>query len=100
MTMTLINAIKQAHEALRPHLPVSPLQQSGSLSRTLGCSVLLKNEHLQPTGTNKIRGASIMIRFLGEEARRKGVTTAAGGGRGRAGARAGAGDGGPGAGYV
>src|SRR4051812_22829740 len=86
---TLINAIKQAHEALRPGVPVSPLQLSCSLSRTLGCSVLLKNEHLQPTGSFKIRGASNKIRILGEEARRKGVTTASSGNHGQAVALAG-----------
>jgi threonine dehydratase len=86
---TLINAIKQAHEALRPGVPVSPLQLSGTLSRTLGCSVLLKNEHLQPTGSFKIRGASNKIRILGEEARRKGVTTASSGNHGQAVALAG-----------
>ena len=86
---TLINAIKQAHEALRPGVPVSPLQLSGTLSRTLGCSVLLKNEHLQPTGSFKIRGASNKIRILGEEARRQGVTTASSGNHGQAVALAG-----------
>jgi len=86
---TLINAIKQAHEALRPGVPVSPLELSGSLSRTLGCSVLLKNEHLQPTGSFKIRGASNKIRILGEEARRQGVTTASSGNHGQAVALAG-----------
>jgi threonine dehydratase len=86
---TLINAIKQAHEALRPQVPVSPLQLSGPLSRMLGCSVLLKSEHLQPTGSFKIRGASNKIRILGEDARRKGVTTASSGNHGQAVALAG-----------
>lgn len=86
---TLIEAIKQAHEALRPGVPVSPLELSGTLSRTLGCSVLLKNEHLQPTGSFKIRGASNKIRILSEEARRKGVTTASSGNHGQAVALAG-----------
>lgn len=86
---TLMNAIKQAHESLRPQVPVSPLQLSGTLSRALGCSVLLKNEHLQPTGSFKIRGASNKIRILGEEARRKGVTTASSGNHGQAVALAG-----------
>src|SRR4051812_12443914 len=81
---TLMNAIKQAHEALRPGVPVSPLQLSGTLSRTLGCSVLLKNEHLQPTGSFKIRGATNKIRILGDEARRKGVNTASSGNHGQA----------------
>jgi len=81
---TLINAITQAHAALRPQVPVSPLQQSGPLSRALGCTVLLKNEHLMPTGSFKIRGASNKIRLLSEEARLKGVTTASSGNHGQA----------------
>jgi threonine dehydratase len=86
---TLIDAIKQAHAALRPQVPVSPLQLSGPLSRTLGCSVLLKNEHLQPTGSFKIRGATNKIRILGDEARHKGVITASSGNHGQAVALAG-----------
>jgi threonine dehydratase len=86
---TLFDAIQQAHTALRPQVPVSPLQLSGSLSRTLQCSVLLKNEHLQPTGSFKIRGATNKIRILGDEARRKGVNTASSGNHGQAVALAG-----------
>src|SRR6201992_2297011 len=86
---TLIKAIAEAHVAVRPDVPVSPLQLSGPLSRALGCSVLLKNEHLQPTGSFKIRGATNKLRILGEDARRKGVTTASSGNHGQAVALAG-----------
>jgi threonine dehydratase len=86
---SLINAITQAHAAIRPDVPVSALQLSGSLSKTLGCTVLLKNEHLQPTGSFKIRGATNKLRILGEDARRKGVTTASSGNHGQAVALAG-----------
>jgi threonine dehydratase len=86
---TLIEAITEAHVALRPQVPVSTLQLSGSLSRTLGCTVLFKNEHLQPTGSFKIRGASNKIRILDAEARRKGVNTASSGNHGQAVALAG-----------
>jgi threonine dehydratase len=86
---TLINAITAAHAAIRPQVPVSPLQLSGSLSRLLGCSVLLKNEHLQPTGSFKIRGATNKLRVLGEEVRSRGVTTASSGNHGQAVALAG-----------
>ncbi|MEA3180188.1 MAG: threonine dehydratase [Gammaproteobacteria bacterium] len=55
----------------------------------MGCSVLLKNEHLQPTGSFKIRGATNKIQILGEAARRTGVTTASTGNHGQAVARAG-----------
>ena len=83
----LVKAITQAHAALRPQVPVSPLQLSGTLSRALGCSVLLKNEHLQPTGSFKIRGASNKIRVLGNAP--NGVNTASSGNHGQAVALAG-----------
>jgi threonine dehydratase len=84
----LFDSIVQAHAAIRPQVPVSPLQLSGPLSARLGCEVLLKCEHLQPTGSFKIRGASNKIRLLGPEARRTGVTTASTGNHGQAVARA------------
>jgi threonine dehydratase len=75
--------------AVRPQVPVSPLQLSRPLSTDLGCSVLLKNEHLQPTGSFKIRGATNKIRILGTAAQRTGVTTASSGNHGQAVALAG-----------
>jgi threonine dehydratase len=89
VTAQLFDAIAQAHVAIRPQVPVSPLQPSGPLSAQLGCSVLLKNEHLQPTGTFKIRGATNKIRLLDANSRRAGVTTASTGNHGQAVARAG-----------
>lgn len=52
--------------------------------------MLLKCEHLQPTGSFKIRGATNKVRLLGEGARRAGVFTASTGNHGQAVARAGA----------
>jgi threonine dehydratase len=86
--MTLFESIEQAHAAIRPHVPVSPLQASNALSAALGCNVLLKNEHLQPTGSFKIRGATNKIRLLGTAARQAGVITASTGNHGQAVARA------------
>jgi threonine dehydratase len=86
---TLFDSISQAHVAVRPQVPVSPLQLSRPLSADLGCSVLLKNEHLQPTGSFKIRGATNKIRILGTAAQRTGVTTASSGNHGQAVALAG-----------
>ena len=45
----LFQRIVEAHKGLRPHVPVSPLEPSRALSEMLGCEVLLKCEHLQPT---------------------------------------------------
>jgi threonine dehydratase len=89
-TMPLFERIKRAHTAIRPQVPVTPLEHSRPLSNALGCEVLLKAEHLQPTGTFKIRGATNKIHLLGEDGRRTGVITASTGNHGKAVARAGA----------
>jgi threonine dehydratase len=88
--MSLFERIKRAHSVIRPQVPVSPLERSRPLSNTLGCEVLLKSEHLQPTGTFKIRGATNKIHVLADDARRTGVITASTGNHGQAVARAGA----------
>jgi threonine dehydratase len=87
--LNLFDAIARAHRSIRPQVPVSPLQSSGPLSTDFGCSVLLKSEHLQPTGSFKIRGATNKIRLLDANARRAGVITASTGNHGQAVARAG-----------
>jgi threonine dehydratase len=50
--------------------------------------VLLKCEHLQPTGSFKVRGAANKVRVLDEAARRAGVITASTGNHGQGVARA------------
>ena len=87
---TLFEMITAAHAAIRPAVPVTPLQKSGALSDRYGCDVLLKCEHLQPTGSFKVRGSANKIRLLGEAARRTGVITASTGNHGQGVARAGA----------
>ena len=81
--------IMAAHVALRPNVRVTPLDHSRTLSRMFGCEVFLKCEHVQPTGSFKIRGASNKIRVLGAPARQTGVITASTGNHGLATARAG-----------
>jgi len=87
---SLVERITQAHTAIRPRVPRTPLERSSLLSATLGCEVLLKSEHLQPTGSFKLRGATNKIRLLDEAARRQGVITASTGNHGQAVAHAGA----------
>jgi len=77
----LIARITQAYVA---RSGPTPLEYSSSLSSLLGCEVHLKCEHLQPTGSFKIRGASNKIRILSPEQRRHGVTTASTGNHGKA----------------
>jgi len=86
----LFDRIMAAHRAIRPQVPVTPLDRSTALSAALGCEVLLKAEHLQPTGSFKLRGATNKIQGLPEGERRKGVITASTGNHGQAAARAGA----------
>src|SRR6185437_14442429 len=90
MTGSLFERIRQPHAAIRPQVLVTPLERSSALSARLGCEVLLKCEHLQPTGSFKLRGATNKVRLLAEGARRAGVITASTGNHGQAVARAGA----------
>lgn len=85
----LLDRIMDAHRAIRPQVPVTPLDHSSALSATLGCEVFLKGEHLQPTGSFKLRGATNKTRLLNENERRAGVVTASTGNHGLAAARAG-----------
>jgi threonine dehydratase len=86
---SLVEGIEQAHRGIRPRVPVSPLERSTALSARFGVGIWLKCEHLQPTGSFKIRGATNKIRLLGADSRRKGVVTASTGNHGRAVAHAG-----------
>ncbi|MBW8812848.1 MAG: threonine/serine dehydratase [Caulobacterales bacterium] len=86
----LIERIRKADVAIRPQVRVTPLEESRALSATLGCEVWLKCDHLQPTGSFKIRGATNRVHCLTDAERRAGVTTASTGNHGQAVARAGA----------
>ncbi len=86
----LFDRILEADVGIRPQVPVTPLDVSPGLSAALGCQVLLKCEHLQPTGSFKVRGAANKVHMLSETARRAGVITASTGNHGQGVARAGA----------
>ena len=86
----LFSRILEAHAAIRPQVSVTPLEPSNRLSAELGCQVLLKYEHMQPTGSFKIRGATNKVRLLDQRSRQAGVLTASTGNHGVAVARAGA----------
>jgi threonine dehydratase len=85
----LFQRIGEAHAAIRPHVPVTPLDFSSGLSTSTGCDVFLKGEHLQPTGSFKLRGATNKLRLLDDAERKMGVVTASTGNHGLAVARAG-----------
>ena len=86
----LFNKIMKAHGRIRPQVLVTPLERSNLLSATLGCEVMLKCDHLQPTGSFKLRGATNKMFELSPEERRKGIITSSSGNHGQAAARAGA----------
>ncbi|MEU4667811.1 threonine/serine dehydratase [Amycolatopsis sp. NPDC023774] len=86
---TLFDRILEAHQGIRPQVPVSTLERSRLLSDELGCEVWLKTEHLMPTGSFKVRGSANKIRVLGESAKQTGVITASTGNHGQGVARAG-----------
>ncbi|WP_432853423.1 threonine/serine dehydratase [Amycolatopsis sp. CA-161197] len=86
---TLFDRILDAHQGIRPQVPVSTLERSRLLSDELGCDVWLKTEHLMPTGSFKVRGSANKIRVLGESAKRTGVITTSTGNHGQGVARAG-----------
>jgi len=87
---TLFDRVLEADGGIRPQVPQTPLDVSPALSAAYDCEILFKAEHLQPTGSFKVRGAANKIRVLGESARRAGVTTASTGNHGQGVARAGA----------
>ncbi len=87
--MTMIDRILEADRGLRPQVPVSSLERSERISADLGCDVWLKNDHLQPTGSFKVRGSANKVRVLGDSARTTGVITASTGNHGLGVSRAG-----------
>jgi threonine dehydratase len=60
----------------------TPLEYSGALSELSGCSVYLKCENLQTTGSFKIRGATSAVLNLSDADKARGVITASSGNHG------------------
>lgn len=71
--------IWQAHKFLLPQLHHTPLTPSRTLQRMTGADVYLKCEHLQRSGSFKVRGAGYKISRLSQEQRRSGVIAASAG---------------------
>jgi threonine dehydratase len=88
--VVLFDRILEAHEGIRPNVPVTSLEHSTFFSAATGCDVWFKTEHLMPTGSFKVRGSANKIRTLDAAARRAGVITASTGNHGLGVARAGA----------
>lgn len=77
-SVTIAN-IWQAHEFLKPLLHHTPLTPSRTLRKMTGADIYLKSEHLQRSGSFKVRGASYKISRLTAEQCQHGVIAASAG---------------------
>ena len=76
--------IEEARALLRGRIHRTPLLTSRSIGERAGCSVWLKAENLQKTGSFKVRGAFNKVLHLTDEERGRGVVTASAGNHGQA----------------
>ncbi|MBO2537425.1 threonine ammonia-lyase [Rummeliibacillus suwonensis] len=79
-----IKDVSKARERIRNIVKKTPIITSLELSRTCGNNVYLKAEHLQKTGSFKIRGASNKVLAILENRAMKFVTAASSGNHGQA----------------
>src|SRR6476620_2575176 len=74
-----IEIIEEARKRIASHIKRTPLERSRTLSEELGCSVFVKYEMFQLTGSFKARGAFNKILSLGQTERDGGVVAVSGG---------------------
>lgn len=79
----MVEHIKQAEQRIRPFIRETPLEFSPTLS-TEACSVYLKLENFQHTGSFKVRGAFNKLLSLSDEEKVEGIVTASTGNHGAA----------------
>jgi threonine dehydratase len=75
-------ATRALPEAVRRHTTVTPLISMRAAAELCGAEILLKCEHLQETGSFKVRGALAKLWSLSEDERRRGVIAASTGNHG------------------
>jgi threonine dehydratase len=83
-----VRDIQRAAARIAPYVIRTPFQLSAHLSELIGGKVFLKSEHLQPTGSFKVRGAANKLLSLHRPALDQGVIAASTGNHGAAVARA------------
>ncbi|AXC51137.1 hydroxyectoine utilization dehydratase EutB [Paracoccus suum] len=76
--------IRAAHDRIAGRVRRTPLLRDEVLSARLGVTVLMKAEHLQDTGSFKLRGASNAVLSLSADQLARGIVTASTGNHGRA----------------
>jgi len=74
--------IEAAAARIAPHVVRTPLLHSGPLSERHGADILIKCEHLQLTGSFKVRGSANFVHSLPKDEARLGVVTASSGNHG------------------
>jgi threonine dehydratase len=83
-----LDAIRAAHERIRPYINRTPVLTSSRLDEASGASLFFKCENFQKVGAFKARGATNAVFALDDEAARRGVATHSSGNHGAAVARA------------
>ena len=82
--MTLASHITDAAVRIRARIRETPLLASDRLSDAVGAEVWVKAEHLQHTGSFKLRGAFNKLLTLDQERRSRGIIAASSGNHGAA----------------
>ena len=70
-----LDAIRQAHQRIKPHIHRTPVLKSAAVDDICGAEVLFKCENLQKVGAFKARGACNAVFSLDEETSSRGVVT-------------------------
>jgi threonine dehydratase len=83
MTPIAIDDVLAAARRIAPHLPPTPLLGYPLLDETLGATVLVKHENVQPTGSFKARNALSAATLLDGAARARGLVAASRGNHGQ-----------------
>lgn len=83
-----LEAIRRAHERIRPHIHRTPVLTSARLDEACGGSLFFKCENFQKVGAFKARGATNAVFSLDDETARRGVATHSSGNHAAALARA------------
>lgn len=79
-----LEAIREAHMRIAPHIHRTPVFRSASLDRLARAELFFKCENLQRTGSFKMRGATNVIFSLSEVVAGRGVVTHSSGNHGAA----------------
>jgi threonine dehydratase len=83
-----LDAIRAAHERIRPYIHRTPVLTSSRLDEASAASLFFKCENFQKVGAFKVRGATNAVFALDDETAQRGVATHSSGNHGAAVARA------------